>query len=71
MATDNRISPAELVSITKAYETLGRELAQMGDGDRRRVCSAIVTAIARTAPVACADIAAASAFTVLTAGGTK
>ena len=71
MVADNRFGSTELASIAEAYETLGHELAQMGDGDRRRVCGVIVAAIARTSPVAVADIAAASAFTVLTAGGAK
>ena len=69
--TDNQITTEGLAIIAEAYETLGRELVRMTDGDRRRVCGVMVTAIARTAPVAVADIAACAAFTVLTAGGAK
>jgi hypothetical protein len=68
---DNLLTAQDLATVAQAFEQMGRELAQMGASDRRRMCSAIVKALASTSPATVADLAACTAFTVLTVGGAK
>ncbi len=68
---DNRLTTEALQAIADSFHDVGRNLAQLGDRDRRRTVGAIVAAIGHQCPVAVADLAACASFTVLTVGGAK
>ena len=67
--TDNRLTTKALQSIAGSFDDVGRNLAELGPDDRRRVCAVIVDAIGRHCPQAVADLAGCAVFTVTLGGG--